>query len=91
MENPWEHVSEMYHEGQKITCKVVKISDFVTFEIEHGIYASIHKTEMGLAKTDKLKNYISIDDNIEVEICNVDLENQKMYIRCDFAPKTIIR
>ena len=84
MENPWEHVSEMYHEGQKITSKVVKIkSDFVTFEIEPGIYASIHKTEMGLEKNDKLKNYISIEDEIEVEICSIDVERKIMTIHCE--------
>lgn len=84
MEDPWTHVQERYSIGQKFTKKVIDILDYGAFiEIEPGVEALLHRTEMGLTKSDKVEHYLSLGDELEVEICTLDVENRKMSLKCD--------
>ena len=86
-EDPWTHVGERLFVGQKFVRKVVNIPDFGAFlELEPGVEALLHRTEMGLTKSDKVKNYISVGDEIEVEIATLDIENRKISLKCSAFP-----
>ena len=82
-QNPWERISDRYYVGQKLTRKVVNITNYGAFvEIEPGIAALLHRKEMGLSKSDKVKDFVSINDELEVEILLIDIESKKMSLRC---------
>lgn len=84
MDDPWQHVLEKYHIGQKLICKVVKILNYgAFFEIEPGLVALLHRSEVGLTKKDKMKNYLYVGQELEVEIGTLDLENKKISLRCE--------
>lgn len=86
--DPWEHVSDTYFVGQKLTRKVVNISNFgAFFEIEPGIDALLHRLQMGLSKSDKVKDFVSINDELEVVIFSIDKENKRMSLSCDKLTK----
>lgn len=89
MDDPWQHVLEKYQVGQKLTCKVVNIPDYgAFFEIEPGLEALLHRSEVGLTKKDKMKKYLSVGQELEVEIGTLDVENKKISLRCeDFISK----
>lgn len=88
MEDPWTHVQERYYIGQNFTKKVVNILDYgAFFEIEPGVEALLHRTEMGLTKSDKVKQYLSLGDELEVEISTLDVKNKKMSLKCDSFSK----
>lgn len=86
-ENPWTHVGERHFVGQKLVGKVVNIPDYGAFlELEPGVEALLHRTEMGLTKSDKVKDYISVGDEIEVEIVTLDVENRKISLKRSVSP-----
>lgn len=89
MDDPWQHVLEKYHVGQKLICKVVNILDYgAFFVIEPGLEALLHRSEVGLTKKDKMNNYLSVGQELEVEIGTLDPENRKIALRCeDFSSK----
>ena len=93
MDDPWEHVLEKYHVGQKLICKVVNILDYgAFFEIEPGLEALLHRSEVGLTKKDKMKKYLSVGQEFEVEIGTLDVENKKISLHCeDFISKCNIQ
>ena len=93
MDDPWEHVLEKYHVGQKLICKVVNIPDYgAFFEIEPGLEALLHRSEVGLTKNDNMKKYLSVGQEFEVEIGTLDVENKKISLRCeDFISKCNIQ
>ena len=89
MDDPWQRVLEKYHVGQKLICRVVNIPDYgAFFEIEPGLEALLHRSEVGLTKKDKMKKYLSVGQELEVEIGTLDVENKKISLRCeDFSSK----
>ncbi len=86
LEDPWEHVPQNYYVGQRITGFVKEVKDYGAFvELEPGVDALLHKTEMGLGKTDKAKQYVSIGDKLDLEISFIDIENKRISLKCDFS------
>ena len=88
MYDPWKQVEQNYPVGTKLKSKVINLLDYgAFFELEPGVKALLHRTEVGLTKKDKMKDYLSIGDELEVEICTVDVENKKISLHCDSFPK----
>lgn len=87
--DPWESIDEMYHVGQRLDVTVKNIVDYgAFFEIEPGLEALLHRSEVGLTKKDKMKNYLSVGQELEVEIGTLDVGNKKISLRCeDFSSK----
>ncbi|MBI1355351.1 MAG: 30S ribosomal protein S1 [Acidobacteria bacterium] len=49
--DPWEDVSERYHEGDRVSGKVASVTDYGAFvELEPGVEGLIHITEMSWSK-----------------------------------------
>lgn len=89
MEDPWEHVEERYHIGQKLSRKIINLLDYgAFFELEAGVEALLHRSELGLTQADKLKNYLSVGDVLEVEIATLDVENRKISLKGNLPTKS---
>jgi ribosomal protein S1 len=50
--------------------------------MEPGVEALLHRSELGLKKTESIKKHISAGDTIEVEIQTLDVEAKKMSLKC---------
>lgn len=81
--NPWEHVADNYLIGQKYIRQVSSVLDYGAFiEMEPGVEALLHRSELGLKKSESIKKHISAGDTIEVEIQTLDVEAKKMSLKC---------
>lgn len=84
LEDPWTHVTEHYSVGQKFILQVTKSYNFgAFFELEPGIDALLHRNELELNKSDKVKDFISAGDELEVEIVSIDIDKKKINLKCD--------
>jgi len=78
--NPWQTISERYHEGDRITGKVRNLTDFGAFiEVEEGIDGLVHISDMSWTK--RLKHpseMLKKGDDVEAVILKIDTENQRL-------------
>ena len=78
--NPWQMISERYHEGDRITGKVRNLTDFGAFiEVEEGIDGLVHISDMSWTK--RLKHpseMLKKGDDVEAVILKIDSENQRL-------------
>jgi len=80
--NPWDNVEQNYSVGQVITRKIKVIQDYGVFvELEPGIDALYHRSEMNIPKGDKLKELFNVGDSLTLEICTIDAENRKLSMK----------
>ncbi len=77
--DPWEGVAEYYQPGDYVQGKVVRLLNFGAFvEIEPGVEGVVFKSEI---TEDHIKNpadVLSIGDEVDAVIINVDEPNKKM-------------
>ena len=77
---PWENIESKYPIGDKVTGRVVSITDYGAFiELEKGIEGLIHISEMSWTQHIKHPSKImSVNDNVEAVVLSVDKENEKI-------------
>ncbi|MFA7369920.1 MAG: 30S ribosomal protein S1, partial [Kiritimatiellales bacterium] len=64
-EDPWARITDTYKEGQKITGKVTKLTNFGAFvELEDGIDGLVHISQISDAHIEKVKDVLNIGDQI---------------------------
>ncbi len=78
--NPWLTVEEKYKAGMHIKGTVVSIADYGAFvEVEEGLEGLIHVSEMSWdLKPKHPSKYLSIGDEVEAVIVNVNRDNRKL-------------
>ncbi|GAB4163942.1 MAG: 30S ribosomal protein S1 [Geothermobacteraceae bacterium] len=78
--DPWLAVSDKYEIGNKVTGKVVSLTDYGAFvELEEGVEGLIHVSEMSWTKRIKHPNKIlNIGDEVESVVLAVDTENRRI-------------
>ncbi len=71
--DPWSRVAEQYHPGDRLTGRVVSITDYGAFvEVEPGVEGLIHVSEMSWSKRAKHPSKIvKKDDQVEVAVLDV--------------------
>jgi small subunit ribosomal protein S1 len=78
--NPWQVISDKYHEGDHITGQVRNLTDFGAFiEVEEGIDGLVHISDMSWTK--RLKHpseLLQRGAEIETVILKIDSENQRL-------------
>ncbi|HCA43611.1 MAG TPA: 30S ribosomal protein S1 [Bacteroidetes bacterium] len=78
--HPWENVTEKYKIGDKVSGKVVSLTDYGAFiEIEKGVEGLIHVSEMSW--TQHITNpsqMVTMGQLVEAQILNIDTENRKL-------------
>lgn len=78
--HPWEEIDEKYAVDKRVMGRVVSITDYGAFvELERGVEGLVHISEMSWTQHIRHPSKIlSIDDEVEVLILNVDKEGQKI-------------
>jgi len=72
-EDPWARITDAYKEGQKITGKVTKLTNFGAFvELEDGIDGLVHISQISDAHVEKVKDVLNIGDQVEARIVKID-------------------
>ncbi len=72
-EDPWARITDSYREGQKITGKVTKLTNFGAFvELEDGIDGLVHISQISGEHVEKVKDVLSIGDEVEARIVKID-------------------
>lgn len=78
--HPWDNVQEKYQVGNKVSGKVVSLTEYGAFiEIEKGIEGLIHISEMSW--TQHITNpsqMVTMGQLVEAQILNIDYENRKL-------------
>ena len=72
-EDPWARITESYKEGQKVTGKVTKLTNFGAFvELEDGIDGLVHISQISGEHVEKVKDVLNIGDEVEARIVKID-------------------
>jgi small subunit ribosomal protein S1 len=78
--HPWDNIQEKYKIGDKVSGKVVSLTDYGAFiEIEKGIEGLIHISEMSW--TQHITNpsqMVTMGQVVEAQILNIDFDNRKL-------------
>jgi small subunit ribosomal protein S1 len=78
--HPWAEIEQRYQVGQKVTGKVVSMTDYGAFiELEKGIEGLIHVSEMSWTQHIKHPSQLlSMGQDVEAMILNIDQESKKI-------------
>lgn len=78
--DPWETVQERYYVGQRLSGKIVSITDYGSFvELEEGVEGLVHVTEMTWSK--RLKHpskIVDVSQEVNVMVLDVDPRNRRI-------------
>ena len=79
-EDPWSSVNKRYPEGERVTGRVVSLTDYGAFvELEPGIEGLIHVSEMSwTAKVRHPSKVVSVGDVVEAVVLNLNKENKRI-------------
>ncbi|MBW2080282.1 MAG: 30S ribosomal protein S1 [Deltaproteobacteria bacterium] len=79
-EDPWSRVEEKYPVGEKVTGKVVSLTDYGVFiELEEGVEGLIHVSEMSW--TERIRHpsqIVNVGDIVEAIVLKVDSKAQRI-------------
>lgn len=78
--HPWENIEQKLTVGQRLTGKVVSLTDYGAFvELERGIEGLIHISEMSWTQHIKHPSQmVSLGQMVEVQVLNVDKDDKKI-------------
>ena len=75
----WDSVPHWYPQGAKVKGKVSSITDFGVFvEMEEGVEGLIHISQLGLDRSESVKDKFSIGAEIEAEVLNIDRAERRI-------------
>ena len=78
--DPWLEVENKYPVGERVTGKVVSLTDYGAFvELEDGVEGLIHVSEMSWTKRIKHPNKVlSVGDDVETLVLALDIPNRRI-------------
>ncbi len=78
--DPWESVPDTYPLGDKVSGKVVSITDYGVFvELEEGVEGLVHISEMSWSKKPRHPSkLVTVGDAIEVQVLKVEPETKRI-------------
>jgi small subunit ribosomal protein S1 len=78
--DPWEMVPRTYHTGDRVTGRVVSLTDYGAFvELEPGVEGLVHISEMSWSK--RLRHpskVLNVGDRVDVGVLDVDLLKRRI-------------
>ncbi|MBA5851937.1 bifunctional 4-hydroxy-3-methylbut-2-enyl diphosphate reductase/30S ribosomal protein S1 [Clostridium sp. cel8] len=78
-ENPWVNVEVKYPVGSVVLGKVVRFASFGAFvELEPGVDALVHISQISHKRIDKPEDVLNIGDEIKAKILDVNKEDEKI-------------
>ena len=77
--DPWESIDSLYKEGDIVRGKVAKITAFGAFvELSHKIDGLIHISQISKERVEKVKDVLSVGDEVEARVIRVDKEERRV-------------
>ena len=79
-DDPWGQAETRYHVGDRVTGKVVSLTDYGAFvELEEGIEGLIHISEMSWTRRVKHPSkMVAIGDEVETIVLDIDSKNKRI-------------
>ncbi|MDK2799925.1 MAG: hypothetical protein PWP27_1213 [Clostridiales bacterium] len=78
-DNPWEIAKSKFNVGDVVKCKVVRLVPFGAFvELIPGVDGLIHISQISNKRIGKPADVLSIGQEVEAKIIEVDIESQKI-------------
>jgi small subunit ribosomal protein S1 len=78
-EDPWEKIDELFKIDDVVKGKVTKITSYGAFvELINGIDGLIHITQLSDKKVNRVKDVVSIDDEIEAKVIKIDTDERRI-------------
>ena len=75
----WESVPQRYPTGARVKGKVTSVTDFGVFmELEEGVEGLIHVSQLGLDRSDNVKEKFTVGVEVEAEVINVDRNERRI-------------
>jgi small subunit ribosomal protein S1 len=77
--NPWETVTERYHENQLVEGKITRLVDYGAFaEIEPGIEGLLHVSQLSRGTVENVSDVVQEGETHLLRIVNIDKKRQRM-------------
>ncbi len=77
--DPWENIDTLYKEGDIVRGKIAKITAFGAFvELSHKIDGLIHISQISKERVEKVKDVLSIGDEVEARVIKVDKDERRV-------------
>lgn len=77
--DPWESIDSLYKEGDIVRGKIAKITAFGAFvELSHKIDGLIHISQISKERVEKVKDILSVGDEVEARVIRVDKEERRV-------------
>ncbi|MGD0220733.1 MAG: 30S ribosomal protein S1 [Terriglobia bacterium] len=78
--DPWEMVPRTYHAGDRVTGRVVSLTDYGAFvELEPGVEGLLHVSEMSWSKRLRHPSKIlTVGDRVDVGVLEVDMAKRRI-------------
>ena len=78
-DDPWAVVDTMYKIGDIVKGKVVKVASFGLFvELENGIEALVHISQVSEERVEKLQEHFKAGDTVEARIVKIDKAERRL-------------
>ena len=78
-DNPWTILSKQYQAGDVVTVKIVSMTTFGAFaQVIPGVDGLIHISQISNTRIDKPSDVLSIGQEVEVKITDIDLEKKRV-------------
>ncbi|MBP9839003.1 MAG: 30S ribosomal protein S1 [Proteobacteria bacterium] len=75
----WESVPHRYPLGARVKGAVSSVTDFGVFlEIEQGVEGLIHVSQLGLQRTENIKDKFQVGQEIEAEVTSIDRNERRI-------------
>ncbi len=80
-DNPWEIFKANYNVGDVVKVTIVSITSFGAFaRIIDGVDGLIHISQIADTKVENVKDYLSVGDEVDVKIIDIDTESKRISI-----------
>ncbi len=77
--DPWEAIAKKYEIGTKVKGTVNRFSQYGAFvQLEDDITGLIHLSEISDSKVEDPKDFLSIGDEVEAEVINIDSDERRI-------------
>ncbi len=77
--NPWQTVTERYHENQLVEGKITRLVDYGAFvEIEPGIEGLLHVSQLSRGTVENVSDVVQEGETHLLRIVNIDKKRQRM-------------
>lgn len=77
--DPWDKADRRFPQGSRIKGKIARITDFGAFmEVAPDLEGLIHISEISEEKIEDVASVLSIGQEVEAEVTNIDLKDRKI-------------